>query len=288
MVPQMHEVDDFVDVSGFLQHVAAAEPPLFEVQQTVVVGGVGEIFAHQVVGTEVKASAGHLGALLQFQRARCGIARVGERRFPDLFALAVQRLEAGEGHQDFAAHLEKVGVIVALQAQWYRGDGAHVGRHIVALRAVAARHRPFHHAVFVLYADGETVVFQLANVFNISVEEGADAVVELQQLLFRVGVAERKHRIDVLHGLEAFRHGAAHPLRGTVGLHELGMRLLQLLQMAQQLVELVVADDRRVQHVVVVVVAVKLCGESDNFFFYWIHECGFFGCKFTIIFSFIR
>ena len=269
-VPIVHEVNNLRDAVCLLQHLRHAEAPLLQVLDAVVVGGVRKVLAHHIVEAEVEAAAGHLGALLQLQGSGGGVAGIGERRFTDVFPLFVQRLEASEVHQDLAAHLEKVGIAGALQPQWHRLDGADVGRHVVAFRAVAAGHGAGHQPVFVPDADGQPVVFQLAGILNILIDNGFDAVVELQKFLFRVGVAQGKHRVAVRHAFELLGDGAAHPQRRTVGLHELRVLRLQRLQLLQQLVEFVVADDRRIQHIVSIGMLVQFCGQGDDFFL-WGH-----------------
>ena len=56
------------------------------------------------------------------------------------------------------------------------------------------------------------------------------------------------------HLAEAFGRGRAHPLRGGIGRHPFGMQFLDPAQFLHQPVVFVIADDRRVEHVVAVVV----------------------------------
>ncbi len=88
-----------------------------------------------------RARARHRRVFLA-QRTGRGVARIGE----DAFAgeLLVQGREIGLGHIDLAAHLEHVGRL-AVQHLGDVGDGADIGRHILADAAVAARrglHQP--------------------------------------------------------------------------------------------------------------------------------------------------
>ena len=60
------------------------------------------------------------------------------------------------------------------------------------------------------------------------------------------------------HGLELVAEVAAHALRRRIGVEELRVQRLQILQFAHQRIELLVGDDRSVEDVVIVVVLVEL------------------------------
>ena len=85
---------------------------------------------------------------------------------------------------------------------------------------------------------------------------GADAALDALrprlQLLARERVVEREHRRAVLDGREQVGRRAADALRGRVGRDELGEALLELAELAHQLVVLGVGDLGVVQDVVAV------------------------------------
>ena len=73
------------------------------------------------------------------QRAGGGVARIGEG-LAALFRLPlIERGEIGVAHIDFAANLEDIGHVPALQPLRNVRDGAHIGGNVLALAAVAAR-----------------------------------------------------------------------------------------------------------------------------------------------------
>ena len=90
------------------------------------------------------------------------------------------------------------------------------------------------------------------------------ALVPLPHFLFAVGVGQGEHGAAVCHLCELVVEVTPHPLRRTVGVEAFGMRLLQVLQFAHELVELQVADTRLVKHVVPVIVFVQLLAQDLN------------------------
>ena len=232
-----------------------------EFPQLVVMVMLGQVLAQGVIELEGKATLGHLGGTLQFQTAGGRIARIGEGGLPYLFPLSVQRIEAVEGHNDLATGLQDVGKIAG-QAQRHRADGLHVGGHHVATGAVATRNRAGEDAVLVDKTNGHAIVFQLAHILHGTVQQVAHARVKLGEVALRVGVAQREHRIKMRSALELLGDGATHALRRTVGPHILRMLPLQVYQALQQLVEVVVADLRIVQHIVIIVVTIDLLGKA--------------------------
>src|SRR5258706_264865 len=82
------------------------------------------------------------------QRAGGGVARIRERRLAGSLALPVHLLEPRFGEVDLPAHLEQPRPAFALQPQRYVDDRLEVGRHVLALDAVAARGTRDEHAVF--------------------------------------------------------------------------------------------------------------------------------------------
>ena len=113
---------------------------------------------HHIVAEIVESAAGYFLAVLQLKRSSGSVARVGEEVVAGLGAGFVQSVETLERHHDFAAHLEKVG-IVAVELERNGADGAHIGGHVVALGAVTTGHGADEHTVFILQADAQTIEF---------------------------------------------------------------------------------------------------------------------------------
>src|SRR5207244_13053842 len=84
------------------------------------------------------ATARDLGVELA-QRARGGVARVGEGGLARLLALAVELYEAGLGEIDLAAHLHQPGPALAREPPRHVHYGTEVGRDLLADQAVPAR-----------------------------------------------------------------------------------------------------------------------------------------------------
>ena len=150
-IPIVDELEDFVNGLAKCHIVRDVEAPFLGGLQALVVGLVAafEVVHHHIVAVIVEFSAGYFLAVLQFKRSSGSVARVGEEVVASLGAGFVQSVETLEGHHNFAAHLEKVG-IVAVKSQRNGVDGAHVGGHVVALDAVATGHGADEHPVFIL------------------------------------------------------------------------------------------------------------------------------------------
>ena len=106
--------------------------------------------------------------VLLAQRARRGIARVGEGRAPLGDGGGVEHLEAPLGHVHLAPQLKRVGAgrdggkRPLAQAQRHIAHGAHVHGHVLAGGAVAAGGRPHKHAVLIGKGNGAAIDLQLA------------------------------------------------------------------------------------------------------------------------------
>ena len=150
-VPIVNELKDFVDGLAKCHIVRDVEAPFLGGLQALVVGlvAVFEVVHHHIVAIIVESAAGYFLAVLQFKRSSGSVARVGKKVVASLGTGFVQSVETLKRHHDFAAHLEKVG-IVAVELERNGADGAHIGGHIVALGAIATSHCTDEHTVFIL------------------------------------------------------------------------------------------------------------------------------------------
>ena len=144
-----------------------------------------------------------------------------------------------------------------MQAQWHLPDGPDVLRDVFAGLSIAARGRAHQDDVFVAQAECQPVEFQLGRVVHLWVALAQAEFTPHTRIegdgarLGRVGLgADAEHGHSVAHGIETFEDVAEHALRGRVSCANRGMRLLQVLQLAEQAVVLRIGDLGPVEHVV--------------------------------------
>ena len=205
--------------------------------------------------------------VLLTQTAGRGIARVGEARLPGSGGTLVERLEAGEGHVDLAAHIDhRRRTRAELVRQ--RGDGGHVGRDVLAHPSVATGGGLHEAAALVAQADREAVDLELAHVGGGGhlgpAEAASHALAPGGQLGGVHRVVEAGHRHAMGHRRE--RGTGDHPRRPhllgrRIREHEIGVRRLERAQLAHQLVVVGIADLGRVEAVVAVVVVADEAGQ---------------------------
>ncbi len=181
--------------------VRYVESPFAGFPHTLPMGRAGQVVASQLVERAVQPPLGDYGRGLLLERARCGIARIGQQRFAVLLAFAVEAVERGIGHQHFAPYFEEIGVVAPLQVQRNGANRADIGRYVIAPCAVAPRHGTEQSSVFVGERDGRAVEFELADELRLS-ELFLDASDEFVQLVERIGIAQRKHRKAMFDALE--------------------------------------------------------------------------------------
>ena len=187
-----------------------------------------------------------------------GIARVGEGRLAVLGALLVELGEVGDRQVDLAAHLDQLGRV--LDPQRDRLDRAQVLGDVLADAAVAAGRSPGEDPVLVGEGDRQPVDLRLGDVADLTARDVEPLELSLDplrpgaQLVLVAGVGEREHRLVVLDLLELVQRLPADPLRRRVRGEQLGVGLLDLPQLAQQVVVVGVGDRRVVEHVVAVIV----------------------------------
>ncbi len=200
------------------------------------------------VQDDLELAAGDLACVELLDRARGEVARIGERRLAGLLALAVDALELGQGHVDFAADLNDVGQARAaggLEFWGERVDGFRVGRDVVALEAAAARDGAHERALLVGEAHGDAVDLRLDHVGEVLAAEKLDEpLVEGTQVGLGIGVVEALQRLAVPVGGEALEPVVADAGRGGIGRLELGKLRLEIGQFALQPVIFEIRDLR--------------------------------------------
>ena len=262
-VPMVDEVVDLGPRAADAHRIRDLEAPRARLLKAFPVVREGKVVARKLVERAVQPAARHHRRGLLLERAGRRVARIGQQRFARRLAFGVEPVERDVGHEHFAADFEQLGPPLALQPQRYGADGADVGRHVVALDAVAARRGQHQLPVFVGERDGRAVELQFADQLGLA-HLLFDAVDEFVQFVKRVGVAQREHRKTVADAPEFRREVAAHADRGRIGVGILGILPFEVDELAHHRVEFEVGDFGSVFDVVFVVVAVELQAELGD------------------------
>ena len=230
--------------------------------------------AHELVEEDLEGTPGDLGGVERLQAPGRRVSRVHERLLAFLHAVPVQALEPALLHVDLAAHLDLVGRVISPQAERDRADRAEVGGDVVALLAVAPRQAQGESAPLVAERDRDAVDLRLHGVVDdLLAQPLPDAGIELSQLLEGIGVVEAQHRRGVTDRGEAGQEALGNPRGRRIGVGELRMFLLELLELAHRRVELLVGDLGLAQDVIEVVVPLDLLSKrSDSFGDAWAHQ----------------
>ena len=208
---------------------------------------------------------------MELQCARGGVTRIGKEGLLLRLTLSIEALKLGPRQEHLATHLKPLRPALATQSEGNGADGAHIGRHVVATHAIAACHGRHEPPAFVNERDRCAVILQLGHHLEGLAERPSDAVVKLPHLVFGIRVAERKHRVSVLHLREALREVAAYALRGRIGVGPLRMCGLKQLQLAHHLVIRMIGDNGRGKHVVGMVMLIQRLPQPLDPVFYVVH-----------------
>ena len=196
---------------------------------------------------------GDLGVQLP-QRACRRVAGIGHQGLALDLPAGVELLKHTAGH----IHLAPDDEMGQLLRQGHRdgADGAQIFRHVLAYLAVAPGGPPDEHAVLVFQGHGQAVHLGLHAVFRLG-HGLRHPQQEIPDLLAVKDVlkALQWHVVADLFKLGQGR--AAHPLGGGVRSHLLRVLPLQVLQAAEHMVVLIVADGGGVQHIIAVAVGVE-------------------------------
>ena len=189
-VPEVYIFLDFEYVAADTSLVGHGQPPFHRAAQRLVVGAEVQVPAEQMVERTLQAACSHFVRIRQFQRAGCGISRIGERLLLVAQLLFVESVEGPVGHIYFSPDFEFGRPAAAAKSLGYIGYAQHVFRHVVAHAAVAPRQRPVQHAVPVFEAYCDSVEFQFAAICERGGYGFAGPVCKLLYLFDIVGVAQ--------------------------------------------------------------------------------------------------
>ncbi len=219
------------------------------------------------VGEEGERARGGDGGVELAQRAGGEVAGIGVDRLAGLGLTGVERGEIRLAHENLAARLEDSRR--AVQAVRDDGDRAHVGGHVLALEAVAARRRLDELAVLVAQAARKPVDLRLGGHGEGGAlrhaQKAAHAGAELLDLLVGENVAEREHRHGVADFGEFLRRRRADLAVHRLRVGEFREGLLERGVAAAQLVVFGVRNGRRVLAVIAPVVLGDLGAEPRVF-----------------------
>ena len=166
-----------------------------------------------------------------------------------------------------------------MQYQRNAPDGLYVVGYVIAFNAVASCDGTYQFPIFVCQRDGGPVKLQLTTDFKIFVECLAYTFIEFGDFRFGIGVAQRQHRVFMFHLREVLVQVTAHTYAGRIAVVVFRMSGLQVLQFAHQLVEFLVADDRCVQDIILVVVKMQLFTQLVYSFYFCHGESNDVSCK---------
>ncbi len=217
-------------------------------------GRRGAVEPAEGVDEDVEGAPGRYACVELADGASGGVARIGEQRLALAGPLLVEALEALLRHVDLAADLEARRRALA-ESKRDAADGAQVLGDVLAAPAVAAGGALDEGAVLVDEGDGEAVHLRLADEREVvDAGDGGGASMPGAELGFGEGVGEAEQRQAVLDDAECGDGLAADALRRGVRRNELRVALLELAQLAHELVVLGVAYLGAVEDVVAVVV----------------------------------
>ena len=235
----------------------------------------------QAIGEEAQGPLGRHAGVELAHRASGGVARVDESLAAMLALRFVHALEVGATHVDLAAHF-KYRWRVAVQTQRDLRDGADVLRHVLAALAVTARRGLHQSAVLIAQVDRQAIELELGGIghrgrVRREFEFAPHARVEVDGTgSAGVGLgADTEHSHAMLHRGKARKHLADNALRRRVECQQLGMRVLDGLQLGEQPVVLGVRDLRVVEDVVAVRVMLQRGAQLGGA----LCDCGFGACR---------
>ena len=133
--------------------------------------------------------------------------------------------------------------------------------------------------MLVVETDAKAVKLQFAaNLKGRAVQSVLHALEEFAHFLSVVSIGQTQHWPLVHHSGKLVVQVASHTLRRTVGIEEFGMLRFQILQLTHLGIEFLVRDGGRVQHIIIIVVAVQL-GTKGKYQRFVRHKLDFFPAK---------
>ena len=149
-------------------------------------------------------------------------------------------------------------------------DGLHIVRYIIALCTVTTGHGTHQLTILVRQRDGSPVELHFTTNLEVFVQRLRHLSIKLRHLCFRIGIGQRKHGIFMLNLHKILVQVTSHPHGRGMLIITFGMLGFQILQLTHQEIEGLVINLRCIQHIITMVVPVKLLTQLI-YSFYFIH-----------------
>lgn len=217
--------------------------------------------AHVVAVHRQRTGRGDPGIQLP-EATRRRISGVGERSLAAPLGLPVQLFKSRLRHIDLAADFQEPRIALAQKPQRDRTDRPEILRHVLADHPVPARRAPHEEAILVIHTDRQSIKLWLRGVLDIRNPQALPhPLVPGRYLLIAEGVVQGQHG-HLMNDLGKRLEGSpAHPLRRRVRRDQVGVGLLQLLELPEQAVVLGVGDGGIIEHIIAVVVVIDLLAQ---------------------------
>ena len=267
-VPMVDVVIDVLQRTDQLHVLAYLESPAAGSLQIGIVAVAWDVVAKQVIEVGIQPALCHGAAVLALESAAGGIARIGKERFTVALPFGIEAVEGSPRHEHLTPYLELLGPVGACgQGKRHAADGAHILCHIITLHAVTTCHSTHQPSLLVMQADAQSVELQFAaNLKGFAMQSLTHPLVELRHLLAVIGIGQTEHGTLVHHRLKVVAEVRPHSLSGAVGVGQLGMQRLQVLQAVHLHIEVLVGDDRCIEHIIVIVVPVQFIPQTEYLF----------------------
>ena len=170
-------------------------------------------FSGHVIQITIQLPFGNNGRILQLQRTRRRIPRVGKQSLSRLQPLLIQSIKHGKRHQNLPPNLELRGIILPLHMQRHRSNSPYIRCHVIPPHAITPCHRHLQITLLVAQADRSPVILQLADILHvIPADTFPHPLVKIPDLLFAIRVRQGHHAILMRHLHELIRRVIPHPL----------------------------------------------------------------------------
>lgn len=226
----------------------------------------GKVVSYYMIEDAFQSAAAYLLRVEGLERTGGRIAGIGEGSVPDIRTLLVQGVEGCEGHVYLAPDLKVPGHVPDIGRNG--SDGPDIVRNIISDSSVPAGEGSHQLPPGITQADGRAVELQLAVVGEFLPGGFPDPPVEILQLFYIIGIAQRKHgpSVAVLAEFPGTRSPscniAAHSHGGRVGRSQFRIHLLDGGQFHHHDIVFEIRYLGFIEHVILVIVPVELLTEE--------------------------
>ncbi len=231
-------------------------------------GGRSPVHFAQVVGQKTQRTGFCDGNIQLTQGARGGVARIGEGFPAQRLLLLIEGRKILFEHDHFAAHFQKRRERpLPAQTQGHGANGAHgLGDHLARF-AVAAGQGSAQHTVHIDDFQSQTVQLGVApegrrqGAVELRIPGAPHALHKVAPVFVGKDIVQAVHPASVLFFVQTLQQAAAYPQGGRMRAAQGGPALFQFCQLPEQSVVLLVADLRRVQRMIQIIMAFQFGAE---------------------------